>query len=138
MGQRHQAFAIARIRPRGESTAKYRCVAAFHHQWCYGRLPLAATHRFLMLIKQKDNAEIIREELRQLDGKFGRWRQKPALPKIPCPYIAFLLGSTWSLDLSDPNDFYACGLSFRSGVLSANMGSGDGGKCYPTSSEPVV
>jgi hypothetical protein len=135
MDQKHQVFAIARIRLHGESTAKYRCVAAssFHHQpeWRDGRvrLPLAATHRFLTLIRQKDNAEIIREELRQLDGKFGRWKQQSALPGIACPYVAFLLGSTWTLDLNDLNDFYISGVSPRNGVLSANTGGGDSGKC---------
>ncbi|GLB42897.1 hypothetical protein LshimejAT787_1203460 [Lyophyllum shimeji] len=99
MGQRHQAFLIARVVPHGGTEAHYRCVAAVHHGWCYGRLPLQATRRLLTLIKDEDNAEIIREEIRTLDGRYGRWKEEPVLPNLPCPYTSYLLEWAWSYDL---------------------------------------
>jgi hypothetical protein len=129
MGQRHQAFVIARARPYSSSVAKYRCIAAFHHQWCYGRLPLHATHRFITQAKNKFNAEIIRSEIAAIQGKFGRWREEPALPAIPCPFTAFLLATNWSVDLEDPKAPYASGVSFSNGMLEADMGSAEGGEC---------
>ncbi|GLB42883.1 hypothetical protein LshimejAT787_1203320 [Lyophyllum shimeji] len=126
MGQRHQVFLIARVVPHGETKAYYRCVAALHHQWCYGRLPLHATRRMLSLIKKEDNAEIIREELRLLNEKYGRWRQKPLLPDVPCPYTSFLLATSWNLDFSDPLDPYVSGVSLYHAQLDADMGSSEG------------
>jgi hypothetical protein len=135
MGQRHQAFVIARVRPHsGDSSTppKYRCIAAFHHQWCYGRLPLHATHRFITQVKQKDNAEIIRSEIAAIQGKFGRWGEEPALPRFPCPFTAFLLATNWSVDLEDIDFPYASGISFTNGALDADMGSREGGECLST------
>ncbi|EKM59040.1 uncharacterized protein PHACADRAFT_25167 [Phanerochaete carnosa HHB-10118-sp] len=71
MGQRHQAFIVAKVKPHGSSTASYRCIAAYHSQWCYGTLPVRATYRVLSAVKQPENAEVIREELRGIDGKYG-------------------------------------------------------------------
>ncbi|KAK0190980.1 hypothetical protein F5146DRAFT_1121358 [Armillaria mellea] len=65
MGQRHQVSAIAKVIPKGYTRAYYRCIAAWHHQWCYGTLPLKATRRFLTLLKQKNNAEIVLDEIRR-------------------------------------------------------------------------
>ena len=59
MGQRHQLFIIARLRPYGaaeDSPPLYRCVAAFHSQWLYGCLALRSARRILTLIKKKENA----------------------------------------------------------------------------------
>ena len=74
MGQRHQVFLIARLVPHGSTDGKayYRCVAARHHQWCYGTLPLAATYRFVTLLKNPNNVEIIRDELRRAQNAYGR------------------------------------------------------------------
>ncbi|EDR04956.1 uncharacterized protein LACBIDRAFT_330180 [Laccaria bicolor S238N-H82] len=117
MGQRHQAFLIARVKSKahGETPAetRYRCIAALHHQWCYGRLPVKAARRFLTLVKQKDNAQIILEELRNFDNATSS--------KIPCPYSLFLLTSAWTVDLT-PGEEYNSGGS----ILSAEMGSSDG------------
>jgi hypothetical protein len=71
MGQRFQAFIIARVVPYGGKTARYRCVGAIHHQWCYGRLPLKALRRFLTSVKEPLNAQIIRHELEGLHGKYA-------------------------------------------------------------------
>ncbi|KII92947.1 hypothetical protein PLICRDRAFT_172971 [Plicaturopsis crispa FD-325 SS-3] len=120
MGQRHKAFVIARVLPHiseEDTTAKYRCVAAFHHQWCYGRLPLLATRRFLTLAK--NNATIIRSEIRAIDGKYGKH-----IDDTPCPYIAFLLATAWTTDLSgDEAEAYTSGVSFFNDILSADSSS---------------
>jgi hypothetical protein len=100
MGQRHQAFIIARVVPHGGTKHQYRCIAAFHHQWCYGKLPLQATRRLLTLVKQKDNADIIRAEIRSINGKYGSLGNKPDVPDVPCPYVALLLATCWSTDLA--------------------------------------
>lgn len=130
MGERHQVFAIAKVVPHGSTDGKayYRCVAAYHHQWCLGTLPLRATRRFLTLIKQKDNAELIRAELSGIQGKYGRRKIKPIAPDLICPYICFLLGTSWCVDLENPEASYISGVSFMTGVLSANMNSNGGGE----------
>jgi hypothetical protein len=137
MGQRHQAFVIARVLPHSPGSAaapKYRCIAAFHHQWCYGRLPLHATHRFITQVKQRSNAEIIRTEIAAIQGKFGRWGEEPKLPRLPCPFTAFLLATNWSTDLENADQAYASGVSFNNAALDADMGSGQGGECSPIES----
>jgi hypothetical protein len=75
----------------------------------------------MTLIKQEDNATIIREELRAIDGLYGRF--DPPIPDIPCPFTYFLLLSAWSTDLRDGKE------SYRSSVtaLDAQMGSTEGG-----------
>jgi len=66
------------------------------HQWCYGRLPLHATHRFITQVKQKNNAEIIRSEIAVIQGKFDAVRKKAHDALHPCPFTAFLLATNWS------------------------------------------
>ncbi|KAJ7667919.1 hypothetical protein DFH06DRAFT_1183916 [Mycena polygramma] len=124
MGQRHQVFVVARVAARGTSDPRYRCVGAYHHQWCYGRLPLKAARRFITLIKQKDNAELVREELRSIQGKYGLGETEPRMPSVPCPYTTFLLASAWCVDLEAP--VYGSGVSFQNSVLDAKMGSTEG------------
>ncbi|KAI0062155.1 hypothetical protein BV25DRAFT_1772067, partial [Artomyces pyxidatus] len=127
MGQRHQVFVIARIRPHGDASTppKYRCIAAFHHQWCYGSLPVRATHRFISLAKQKDNTEIIAAEIKAIQGLYGVWQQKPDMPRVPAPFVAFLLATSWSIDLefAEGGAPYASGVSFNNGFLHADMGT---------------
>ncbi|KAJ6599201.1 hypothetical protein DFH09DRAFT_28564 [Mycena vulgaris] len=123
MGQRHQVFIVARVAAHNTTVPRYRCVGAYHHQWCYGRLPLMATRRFLSLVKQKDNAKIVEEEIRALQGKYSLGKTKPSLPAVPCPYTLFLLASAWCVDLEG---YYASGVSFENGMLDANMGSSGG------------
>ena len=123
MGQRHQVFLIARVVPHNATQAKHRCIAALHHQWCYGDLPLLATRRLLTLIKQKDNAEIIRAEIQNINGKYGGSKEEPKIPPIPCSCTALLLATSWAIDL-DQVDVYATDGSF----VSADVGSGDVGE----------
>ncbi|EIW54433.1 uncharacterized protein TRAVEDRAFT_132351 [Trametes versicolor FP-101664 SS1] len=101
MGQRHQVFLIARVRPKHGDPA-YRCIAAFHHQWCYGSLPLSAMYRFFRLVTRPENAAILREELREMDGKYGNAHQESdPVPRAPCPYGVSLLATAWTTDLPD-------------------------------------
>ncbi|KAJ8519780.1 hypothetical protein ONZ45_g3297 [Pleurotus djamor] len=104
MGQRHQVFLISKVIPHGPLDAKpnYRSLGGYHHQWCYGRLPPKATRRFVSLVSQKDNAEIIQLELDDIQGKYHKRNGvKPAFPKIPCPYLMSILAMAWDFDLDD-------------------------------------
>ncbi|THU99697.1 hypothetical protein K435DRAFT_776898 [Dendrothele bispora CBS 962.96] len=127
MGQHHQAFIIARLIPHGSTTEKpyYRCIGAHHHSWCYGTLPLAATHRFLTLIKNEDNAEIIRDELRRAQYEYGRRWESPLMSKMPCPYTLLLLAQAWNMDLGSVEDAYATGVGLEYSTLDPDMGSFD-------------
>lgn len=129
MGQRHQAFIVAKVKPHGSSTARYRCIAAYHSQWCYGTLPLRAAYRVLSAVKQPENAEVIREELRSIDGKYGCYRQKPSILQVPCPFIATILANNWDIDLS-PKSVYFSGVSLENAMLHAGMHKWGGGT-YP-------
>ncbi|KAJ7638714.1 hypothetical protein FB45DRAFT_1023481 [Roridomyces roridus] len=117
MGQRHQIFIVARVATR-DSAARYRCVGAYHHQWCYGRLPLKAARRFITLIKQKDNAAIVKDELRAMQVQDSE-------AQVPCPYSTFLMATACCVDLQPP-EYYGHGVSFSNSVLDAGMGSADG------------
>lgn len=129
MGQRHQAFAIAKVVPHGGGRAYYRCIAAWHHQWCYGRLPLHAANRFCQLLRQKDNASIVLHELAAISGKYGRYGEEPGIDQVPCVYLSWLLGQAWDMDLDTEaqGQPYFSGTSFLNAILPASMGSGDGG-----------
>ncbi|EIW65248.1 uncharacterized protein TRAVEDRAFT_109959 [Trametes versicolor FP-101664 SS1] len=123
MGQRHQAFLIARVRPKHGEPA-YRCIAACHHQFCAGVLPLRAVYRFIRLITQPENAAIVRTELHEIDGKYGRSRQDGGrMPQVPCPYSVSLLATAWTtnLDPSIGSPQYD-GFTLRHAVLDATMG----------------
>jgi hypothetical protein len=81
----------------------------------------------LTLVKQKDNADIIRAEIRSINGKYGSLGNKPDVPDVPCPYVALLLATCWSTDLA-VDSLYASSISFSNNILEAGMKSGDGGK----------
>ncbi|KAI0653522.1 hypothetical protein C8Q70DRAFT_927520 [Cubamyces menziesii] len=98
MGQRHQIYLIARVRSRNGQSS-YRCVGAYHHQSCYGIYPLQAMARFLNLIARDENAAVIREELLELDGKYGHPWKDNNIPEVPCPYSLFLVSIAWQTDL---------------------------------------
>lgn len=135
MGQRHQAFLVARVIPYKADVARYRCIGALHHQWCYGTLPLRAIRRFLDLIKIPQNAEIISEELMYLNGKYGaKLAEEPRIPDVPCPYTYLLLSNAFSVEREDPEHFSIS----RIIELSADMGSFDGGKCSLSSNWSLV
>ncbi|KAK7031162.1 hypothetical protein VNI00_013577 [Paramarasmius palmivorus] len=129
MGQRHQAFLIVRLTPASsegeQSKAYYRCVCAIHHQWCYGRLPLSATRRFLNLLKNPENAEIVRDEIRRAHGKYGRQGTEPAIPALAFPYTQFLFVQAFNMDIDNPYYAYASGVGFERALLNPNVGCCD-------------
>lgn len=129
MGQRHQVFIIARVRPK-DGKPRYRCVAAMHHQWCYGRLPLRAAHRFISLAKQTVNSTLISLDLLAIQGQWSS-DEIPThgvpLSLAPCAYISYLLHTAWNVDLEDPYLPYTSGTFFQNDILDPNMGSRDGG-----------
>lgn len=150
MGQRHQAFIIARVVAHGDTKAYYRCLGAIHHQWyatetilplvlmipacrCYGLLPLRAVDRFLTLAKNPINAVIIREEIKSVQGQYGR-NAEPKIPDVPLPYSIFLLSSAFNCDFEES---YISGGPFEHGLLSARMGCWDGGLYLPMPSSPT-
>ncbi|RDX52980.1 hypothetical protein OH76DRAFT_1553682 [Lentinus brumalis] len=121
MGQRHQVFLLARVRPHGAPPGHpgtRRCIAALHHQWCFGSLPLRAMRRLITLISQPDNATVVRAEVRAIQDRYGG-------PEVdsdtPCPFTANLLLTAWTVDL-DLESFYASG-GF---LLEAWIGCWDG------------
>lgn len=127
MGQRHQAFLIAKVKPHGSTTAQYRCIAAYHHQWCYGSLPLQAARRCMALVRQPQNAAVVREELRSIDGRYGPCAEKPRIPQVPCPFSAALLAHSWDADFAQET-VYVTGVSVQNNMLHAGMSSWGGGE----------
>ncbi|THU76843.1 hypothetical protein K435DRAFT_974256 [Dendrothele bispora CBS 962.96] len=128
MGRKHQVYIIARLIPHDSTTGKpyYCCIGGHHHQSCYGTLPLAATHRFLALIKNEDNAEIIRDELRRRAQHkyYGLGREEfPFMPAMSCPYTLLLLTQAWNMDLGSVKDAYASGYGLENDTLDPNMGT---------------
>lgn len=83
--QQHQAFLIAKVKPHGDGPARYRCLGAYKHAWCYSSAPVKAAHRLITLLKQQPNAQIVREELRSVEGKYGAFgEEEPKVPRLPC------------------------------------------------------
>ncbi|ETW74885.1 hypothetical protein HETIRDRAFT_423498 [Heterobasidion irregulare TC 32-1] len=123
LGQRHQVLVVAQVIPKGTPVNSlrrgYRCIVALHHQWCYGRLPLRATRRFLTLLRVPENAEIVRWELDKIRDDWESLEDNDN----PCPYTASLLLSCWSAFL-EPQKLCAPGNACY--LLSPSMGSGDG------------
>ncbi|KAI5889170.1 uncharacterized protein SCHCODRAFT_02585197 [Schizophyllum commune H4-8] len=128
MGQRHQAWIIAQVKPHGGGKPRYRCIGGLHHQWCYGSLPLKGLIRIATLLKQKPNAEIVQEELRSIEGKYGsHLDEAPKIPNCPCRYTTFLLNLAFNADLDSDS---VSGQYFSNGslgnVLPASWGCWDG------------
>ncbi|KAG6882761.1 hypothetical protein C0992_010735, partial [Termitomyces sp. T32_za158] len=95
-----------------------------HHQWCYGVLPLRATKRLFTLLRKPENAAFVIEELRALDGKYGRPGESPLMPAIPCPISSFLMLSAFNFALADDAEENYHGCTFV--PLDCNMGSDEG------------
>ncbi|KAH8833121.1 hypothetical protein DL96DRAFT_1584840 [Flagelloscypha sp. PMI_526] len=122
MGQRHQAYLIARVVAHGATKATYRCVAAWHHQWSYGRLPPRGVRRFIDLASNRYNAEIILEELKNIEGKYGAVGPlQPRIPDIPLPFSTFLLGCAFNVNLDALDGVYASGYDFLNSTMDAAM-----------------
>ncbi|VDB96757.1 unnamed protein product [Peniophora sp. CBMAI 1063] len=128
MGQRHQIYVIARVRCEDETTGHRRCVAAYHHQWCYGRTALHLLSRFLRLISQPDNVQSIRREIANVQGNWGEEPAEVAVGRedyVPCPFIAFLLHLAWNVNLDDV-PVYVAGTTFSNAVQDVRMDTSDG------------
>ncbi|KAI0628358.1 hypothetical protein C8Q77DRAFT_1068144 [Trametes polyzona] len=121
MGQRHQAWLIARLKGRGDTEPRYRCIGGIHDQWCYGSLPLKAVIRMTALLKQELNAQIVEEELSRYTSKNESQLDEP------CPYTTFLLNLAFNADL-DRNSLGGCYMSNGGpgNVLPATWGCWDG------------
>ncbi|EMD41071.1 hypothetical protein CERSUDRAFT_71269 [Gelatoporia subvermispora B] len=87
MGYRHQIYFIARVHVNGKPV--HACVAALHDQWCLGGHPIVKIKQVLTLLKQKENAEVVRAELRLYENNIGR--------SMPCPFTSALLTFGWSI-----------------------------------------
>ncbi|ESK85393.1 hypothetical protein Moror_5922 [Moniliophthora roreri MCA 2997] len=130
MGNRHQVFLIARLVPHSNSASNkntrsyYRCITAHHNQNCCGRQPLSAVRRFINLLQNPDNAEIIRDELRRAQGRYGRQGRRPHVHALGFPYAQYLLTQAWDMDLDHPENPHASGAGLESDVISPN------GSCF--------
>ena len=92
MGSQHEFYLIAKIKPHGGGKATYRCIGALCAQWYHGSMPVSAARRAIQLFRVPDNAQIVQEELRAIDGKYGaHGSEKPIISARPCPYSLFLL-----------------------------------------------
>ncbi|KAF8914571.1 hypothetical protein CPB85DRAFT_1251986 [Mucidula mucida] len=117
MGQRHQVFVIAKVIPHGGTQAYYRCIAAWHHQWCYGRLPLLATRRFITLLKQKNNAALVQYEIASFTASLGDMIK---------PRTSVVHRQAWNVDIEIKPKPYFSGGTFFNSLLDASMGSSHG------------
>ncbi|PBK59564.1 hypothetical protein ARMSODRAFT_966802 [Armillaria solidipes] len=82
----------------------------------------------LTLLEQRENTEIILDKLRRLQGQYGTQESQdtPRIPRVPCSYISFLIGSAWNVDINDPFKSYFHRASFQGSLLPADMLSGEG------------
>ncbi|KAI5888226.1 uncharacterized protein SCHCODRAFT_02636092 [Schizophyllum commune H4-8] len=106
MGSQHEFYLIAKIRPHGGGKATYRCIGALCAQWYHGSMPVSAARRAIQLFRVPDNAQIVQEELRAIDGKYGpHGREEPVIPHRPCPYTLFLLNLAVHSSF-EPGDYF--------------------------------
>lgn len=115
----HQVLLIAQVRVRGSQNPTYRCVAEYHKHDCYGTLPLRALLRLFTLLKQPDNADVVREELRALDGQYGEPGKDPKGSDVPCRFLSTVLGSSWDVYKRDL-DVDVGGTYLHENLLSVN------------------
>ncbi|KAH9938715.1 uncharacterized protein B0H18DRAFT_968423, partial [Fomitopsis serialis] len=104
-----------------DGRARYRCIAAYHHQWCYGHLSLAGVGRFITLLRQKENAEVVQAEIESIQGKYGRGPSSPSFPNTHVP---------WCVDKGEEDSEgrpYISGLAFTWSALPADSGFGTAG-----------
>lgn len=113
----HQVFIIARVKAHGASQATYRCVAGYRHHYCEGDDSLTATLRFLHVLKQPDNADVVREEIRSLDGKYGVPGKDPQWPDMPCGFLSSVVAASWDV-IRDGDRLIVDGTWFLDKVVS--------------------
>ncbi|VDC07179.1 unnamed protein product [Peniophora sp. CBMAI 1063] len=121
MGQHHHIYVIALVRRKDETTGQRRCIAAYHHQWCYGLTALLCLSRFLRLASQPDNALMIRREITRVQGRWGEMPVEAAAEGyVPCPFTAYLMQLSWNVNLNDV-PVYVAGTTFSNNILDARM-----------------
>ncbi|KAI9058068.1 hypothetical protein FKP32DRAFT_1762048 [Trametes sanguinea] len=96
MGNRHQSYLIARV----GATSRRRCVAGIHYQHSDGVEPVRAIRRLMTLVAQKENAAVVRGELRALDGVSDDENLRTRFGH-PCPFSASLLLAAFTTDLEE-------------------------------------
>lgn len=101
MGANLQVFLIAEV-PIPEGRSFYQCVGAFNHHYCFGIRAVRALYRFFSLLRVRENAALVRDELRS----FAQWNLRGDAPletwmnpAVPCPFAVSLLSIAWTTDL---------------------------------------
>ncbi|KAJ8519328.1 hypothetical protein ONZ45_g3712 [Pleurotus djamor] len=129
MGHRHQVYLIAKVIPHGstDDRALYRSMGGFHDQWCYGRLAVRASRRFVDLVNQPQNAALIQFEIDAIQKKysFGSGTE-PLFPQIPCPYLMYVLAMSWSFEINEVEGLggpFLSGNSIESNLIGSDQGS---------------
>ncbi|OJT06538.1 hypothetical protein TRAPUB_2615 [Trametes pubescens] len=118
MGANFQVFLIANVPAHGGGYS-YQCVGAFNHYYCFGVRPLRALYRFFSLLRVRENAALVRDELRSFstwnlqDDPLEAWMN----PAVPCPYAVSLLSIAWTIDLEHLP--YISKYSLGNGLLDA-------------------
>jgi hypothetical protein len=119
----HQAFVIVRY-----GRGNYRCVAAYDHPCCRGPVqPLRAVRRMLDLVRQPDNAQIVRYELKSAHEQLNLFSRAAEIPDDPCPYIRMLLSQAFSAELASGNEAYWH--MSHGDELGASISAFDAGEC---------
>ncbi|KAJ8472359.1 hypothetical protein ONZ45_g16678 [Pleurotus djamor] len=139
MGQQHQVYLIAKVVPHGSTDGKpqYQSLGGFHNQWCLARLPVQATRRFIDLVNQPQNAEIIRYEINAIQGKYNlKSRVKPVLPQIPCPYLMYVLAMAWSFKVEVEEPHYLSGHSVEPNLIGSSRGSWS--QCFAANDDGIT
>ena len=122
MGQRHQLFVIAKI------GARYRNLAAVHHQWLYGATALKRCHRLVQIfhaaenripIKQELVSALYRDEEAWKDDSNGR---RMALIPFPMITTCLILGASF-----DPTDGYFHGVHIEPFGMEYDEGDNNNG-----------
>ncbi|KAI0740997.1 hypothetical protein C8Q76DRAFT_641643 [Earliella scabrosa] len=119
-------FLVAQIGGPQYGAFSYRSVGAFHHRNCSGLHALRALSRFFSLLEQKENAALVRADLRLYDAahRYHRQEDLTCLPHldVPCPYTFSLLAIAWTTDLQFRNDYYVSGTSLDHGLMDVRSG----------------
>ena len=101
MGQRHQAWIIAKV------NGRYRVLAVVHHQWAYGTLPIKAWWRLLQIMKHPANRRLAQHELIAAAGKDADWwekqehmvfKRREIAEAVPFPFLLTCLVLATSFD----------------------------------------
>ena len=135
MGQRHQLFVIARV------AARYRCLAAVHHQWLYGNTALRRCRDILKNFSDPRNRWALEEELQMaesFDDSFWHlgedqnlWRDDIQVP-FPFVMTCLILGASFNAE-----DGYFHRVHIEPFHLPYNGGDNNNGKCTLANPAPL-